>query len=403
MHWSTRLALGIWCVLLAGVFGRVAFSNVGAQSVVPIYLAAGERWLASEPLYPPITGFDLYRNPPVFAAMFAPISLLPGKLAVLLWRAFCIGVYALGLRSLLRDVIPNLSSIQRNLLWSIAGLLVLPAFNNGQANLLIVGAALLGVGHGVAERHWRAAFWLALAAIIKVYPVAIGLLGLVVAPRTFGWRFLAVLAGFLILPFALQSPDYAWQAHVDYLAELAIDDRTVSYVQLVRAPRDWTILLRWWFDIAVPRSVTQPIALASAAVLASWMLKLRVNSQSAWLAALQFGLLWIVLCGPATEHNTYALLAPVAAIGCILPHSRWLRALGWCASFGFLANIVRASFPPDAVFKMIEVPTVAALALAAIAVVESLRPQRSSAAIRVESHRLERDLHRVSPSPLGVP
>ena len=61
---SVRFAIGLWLALLIGVTVRAAVQGVNAQSVVPIYLAAGERWLRSELLYPTDTGHDLYRNPP---------------------------------------------------------------------------------------------------------------------------------------------------------------------------------------------------------------------------------------------------------------------------------------------------------------------------------------------------
>ena len=97
-----RWAIVVWIVLIAGVLFRVAFSGSTVQSVVPIYMLAGERWWHAEPLYAPPPGtMDVFRNPPGFAALFAPLSQLPIRPVALAWRALGVGLLLLGLRRFL--------------------------------------------------------------------------------------------------------------------------------------------------------------------------------------------------------------------------------------------------------------------------------------------------------------
>ncbi len=74
---SVRLAWTLWLVLAAAVGIRVAVSKPTSQSVMPIYLAAGDRWLRGESLYAPVPGLDVYRNPPVVGGRGGPASTAP--------------------------------------------------------------------------------------------------------------------------------------------------------------------------------------------------------------------------------------------------------------------------------------------------------------------------------------
>src|SRR5262249_26235179 len=88
-------------------------------------------------------------------------------------------------------------------------LLVLPlalhSMYNGQANLTMLAALLLGLSASAAGRWNRAAAWLALAALIKGYPLALGLLLCALYPRRFAPRFAA--AGIAVAaPFRAHCP-----------------------------------------------------------------------------------------------------------------------------------------------------------------------------------------------------
>ena len=61
---TARLAVLAWAALLAGVGVRVAASHPWSQSVVPVYLYAGQQWAAGADVYAPNVYHDAYRNPP---------------------------------------------------------------------------------------------------------------------------------------------------------------------------------------------------------------------------------------------------------------------------------------------------------------------------------------------------
>lgn len=339
------VACWVWVTMTAGVIGRVVASPPLKQSVVPIYLTAGQAWRNGSPLYFTPTGLDLYRNPPGVAALFAPLTLLPEKPAAILWRLVCLGVYANGLRGFVRHVLPPVSLWRRSAFWAVSGVLVLPAFNNGQINLLIVGTALCGMTEAARGRWWAAAAWLAGCGWLKIYPLSVGLLGCVVAPRTLSWRLIVMTVYLFVLPFLAQDPTYVLGEHGVFAAEMRVDDR--SDAEIVRAPRDWTILPRLWLNFHVPRPVTMSVALAAAAAFAGLVWKDRGDHR--WVLPSILGLIWMCLFGPATEMNTYSIAAPVAgamvATGKWLP--RWACGSAWLGTGLMTAAIVRAALPTD--------------------------------------------------------
>jgi hypothetical protein len=371
---ASWVAVGVWVLLILGVFGRVAYSRPEKGSVVPIYLTAGERWANGEPLYGVVPGLDLYRNPPGVAALFAPLTLLDPKLAAILWRAACLGVYAVGVRRLIGDVLPPVGEWARCGLWVVSGVLALPAFNNGQINLLIVGTAVCGVTAAVRGKWWEAAAWLAGCGWLKVYPFAVGMLACLFAPRQLSWRLIVASVVLFGLPFVCQHPAYVWDRHTEFVTETAADDR--SDAELVRAPRDWTILARTWIGVAVPRSVAMGTALTAAALFAGLVWMNRSSPRTAGLLALSLGLVWLTLFGPRTEANTYAMLAPVAAaVAVCLPPLG--RRVGWVACGCLVSAIIRAAFGGDGPFNATGVQAVGATLLTGVLVVWGVRTWRS--------------------------
>lgn len=349
---SLRFAVGVWVALLLGVFGRVAVSRPDQQSVVPIYLLAAKRLKANENLYAdPPPGLDIYRNPPAVAALFVPFTFLDPTLAAILWRLLGISLYLLGLRQLVRDVLPPLSPLRRAWVWLLSAVLVIPAFNNGQINLPIVATALLGTA-AAARGAWKtAAVWLVIAGWFKVYTAAVGLLMSVAFPKLFFARFFVtgwlIVCGTWLGVEMWASVGQDWEVRreplTDFVEASQGEDRSAA--PLERAPKDWSILVRVWFDVVVPKPVSLGVSLAVAVGMAI-LLFLRGDRKvpTEVFAPLAFGLIWLTLFGPATEMNTYSVLAPVAAVLCVV--GRWQ----WVARFGTLmlvVAVVRGAFPQE--------------------------------------------------------
>jgi hypothetical protein len=375
---STRFAIGVWIALLGGVLGRVAIDSTEAQTVLPIYLEGGLRWAHGEPLYAPMPeGLDVYRNPPVVAVLTVPFTRLPQRAAALIWRVLFISLYLLGLFQFLRDCAPPkadptpqppprsgegefpisnplrfgeggsrsepsgvLSPLRRSIFFMLSAVLVLSSFNNAQLNLLLVASALLGTAAAARGSWWASAFWLTLAAQVKIYPLALVGLVCVIFPRTMIWRSALLMILGLALPFAASDPQYALDQYRSFAEASKADDR--SDAPMVRGPRDWTRLVRVFGPIPVPREITLPLSALAGIAFAVWVTLTRKENRLR--LAFCLGLLWMVLFGPSTEMNTYSILAPVAA---------WLACrersglFAWLGAGMLLAAILRAAFPSD--------------------------------------------------------
>lgn len=344
-----RLAVALWVVLLVGVTVRVLASKPRSQTVVPIYLVAGERWLAGEALYPREPGLDIYRYPPGFAAAISPLTFVSEKIAGVVWRLASTAIFLLALWHFRRDLLPELSPNRAGAMFAIAALLALPAVNNGQVNLLLAAAGLGGAAAMVRGRWWTAAAWFSLAGWLKIYPLAFGMLAALIAPRRLGPRLAGVFALGMLVPFLCQHPDYVLGEYRAFVGTADREDRSDLAIHLMRANRDWTVIARTWFDSVPTATTTQAVSLATAAACAGivgWVAIRRERLVAIRLATV-LGVGWATLFGPATEAHTYVIFAGIAAWLAVAPGPLWSRAC--CVTgCGLLATVVlRAVFPED--------------------------------------------------------
>ncbi len=324
---TLRVAATVWTCLLAG-FAVYGFYNPRTHTVYDIYARAGRAWLAGDDLYTD-PGTAYFRYSPLFAVGMAPLGLLPEGLGNALWRVFNGLVFAWGLAAFVRRLAPR----EWDRRWVGAFfLLVLPlslhSMYNAQANLLMVGSVLLGLAGAVDGRWNRAAGWMAVATLVKGYPLAVALLLSAFHPRRFTPRFVVALAVGLLLPFLTQRPEVvlaqygSWAAHLrDSTSIMRERLRTLEYLFLVVGrPVTPEHFLRWQ-------------ALAGLGVLALCAFHARLTNDPAQRLVMLLALfgVWAALFGPATEACTYVVLAPAAAWLCIevfrRPAPRLERAL----------------------------------------------------------------------------
>jgi len=304
-------AAGLWVVAMAVILIHV-WLKPESNTLYKVFRNGGQRWLASENLYP---GVDEYIYSPLAAAFFAPLALLPDRVAGIVWRLLSLAAYAGAFAAWLR-----------NTRWAApAWILLLPLsvgdLYNGQANPLVIGLLMLAVLACRRERWMPAALCVAATVYLKVYPVAMGLLLAVLHPRKFPWRLALALAGLFALSLVLQRPAYVLDQYGNWVHTLGQDPRrTLHYFGTYR---DFWLLLR---VLCVPISVQGWAALqaASGAALALylWLAQRRgAPAETLDFLLLTLGACWMLLFGPATESSTYVMLAPPL----VLAWTRWVE------------------------------------------------------------------------------
>jgi hypothetical protein len=244
-----------------------------------------------------------------------------------------------------------LSPTRTGTLLALAAVLSAAAVNNGQVNTLIGGSAVCGTAATLRGRRWAAAGGFAVGGWVKVYPLAVGLLTAVARRRLVLPVLLVAVAGFG-LPSAV-APGYAEGQYRRLLEVSTLDDRMDGPPD--RVPRDWTVLARrlgwvpWVIDVKL-------ISLAAAAALAG-LTVLRPHP----MLALCLGGGWMTAFGPATEGNTYAVLAGPAAWAAVAAGPGWAVWLGRIGCGLLVAAVLRGAVPGVGDFELLGVQPVGAV------------------------------------------
>src|SRR5207247_1920829 len=122
---------------------------------------------------------------------------------------------------------------------------------------LVVIAAMLGAVAAVKEERWNlAALLIALAFICKLYPLALGMMLILLYPRRLSWRIPLACAAGLLLPFLLQQPAYVVDQYEKWLALIRAEDR--ADISLNHMYRDLWLLIHLY---GVPISRTAYVIL----------------------------------------------------------------------------------------------------------------------------------------------
>ena len=264
--------------------------------------------------------------------MLTPFVLFPDSMGGVLWRLLNAGALVGGMFWCVRAVFPHL--LRRSEL-ALFFLLVLPLavgnFNNGQANPLVLGLVLSTLA-AAAESRWNlAALCMVLACLLKVYPIALGIVLAILYLRQFAGRLTIALAAGLILPFLFQHVDYVRMQYAEWLACLFGDDRHAR--PLDTCYRDFQLICRVWFVPLSPVVYRVLESVAGAGVAALCLMGRRADWPEIRLLSFLLGLVccWMTVFGPATESATYILLAPSLAYAVIeswaFRSSAWLRGL----------------------------------------------------------------------------
>jgi hypothetical protein len=355
-----RWAAVLWAALVVSVCARGALQPHKRNLYFTWWTAAGD-WVQGADLYRPYFAppLDQFRYSPPVAALLAPWHWLPEGVGNVLWRLLNAGALLGGLAWWLRAGAPAATTPGQR---AAVSLLVLPlalgSLNNGQPNPLLTGLLLGSVAGVAGGRWWAAAGCAALAAALKVYPLALGLLLAVAYPRRFGLRLAAALALLAALPYLCQEPGYVTRQYALWYERLRPADEHRRHWPDEIAYRDLWLLLRVW-GVPLAGSAYQAVQLAAAAGCAAVVAALRWRGRPAsqvGLAALTLGSAWMMLLGPATESCTYVVLAPALGWWLVRAHQAaaggrapWAREalglsaglLGLCVLVGLSPNVTR--------------------------------------------------------------
>jgi hypothetical protein len=344
-----RIAVGVWALALV-VLGGKALLRPHSNSVYPIFADAGRHWLEGSDLYEMPPDRDAYRYSPLIAAVFAPFGLLPDGVGGLLWRLIAAGVFLAGIGGWIRAVLPpGLTPRQKALLFLLPAPLAFSNVHNGQANILTIGLLLLALAAVARGRFNVAGFCLAVACLFKLYPIAIGLLLVVLYPRRLGPRLALMMAAGLLLPFLLQRPGYVAGQYAGWLEHMADNDRQAGPREMWY--RDARMLCSLWVTPMSYRAYQLAEVVCAGVVAGACLWARRTGLEPTRLLTLLLGLgcCWMTALGPATESSTYVLLGPTVAwlaiSGCGEGHPLALRIVWWVGYLLLVASQAASMLP----------------------------------------------------------
>jgi hypothetical protein len=342
-------ALVVWIIVFLGLAMRT-LANPHRATAFTVYRLAGTHWLGAQHLYGDWRGF-VYS--PLAAVFFAPFGLLPPGWGNLYWTWLNAAIFLLGVYALLSsNIYPGIKPRYHGIVYLLLVPLVLGNLDTGQANPTVIGLVLLAVAAAPAERWSVAALCVAAATYLKIYPLAVGLILLLMAPRRLGWRLLLALLVLGFLPFLFQHWSYVSQQYHEWISTRSADDRRLYPLKDV--PLDlWFLLVRFG-HLPIPGFVYSAFQVLSGVVIALFCLAgLWRNWPKERLLAgiLAFVCIWMTLCGPATELQTYVLLAPAVVLTAVdaVFGSRplWLRIGLLLVYLLMVLAVARTSFLPS--------------------------------------------------------
>jgi hypothetical protein len=330
----TAVAVFVWVALVLGL-AVFSYRYPWSHTVYDIYSLACRHWWSGQDLYR-ATGTDYYRYSPLFAVSMTGWALLPDSWGGALWRIFNGLLYAVGLMAWAR----RSSRAQRAALFLLVLPLSVHSMQNGQANVVMLGALLLGLAAASTEKWNQAAAWFALATLIKGYPLALALLVAALYPRRLLFRYAIALALGLLLPFATQRPDFVIEQYRSWLMHL--QESTAIMRERLRT-------LEHLFSIYGQPLLSQSFLvvqlLAGLIILGLCLFHARraPELRQQLHGAFQLFACWVMLFGPATETCTYIVIAPVIAWGLVDAFSRptpWSSRLVLIISFLMMGPLV---------------------------------------------------------------
>tara|TARA_R110002095_G_scaffold199374_2_gene179152 strand:- start:7943 stop:9202 length:1260 start_codon:yes stop_codon:yes gene_type:complete len=308
--WLKR-ALILWAVLWIAVSVKFVLQPEN-KSVYPCFADSSINWWADRSLYDNEVQKTGFRYSPTFALAFTPFAILPATFGGMLWSALNIVLLVYALRLLVKEIFPgDWSKFQEAcfLILTLAG--SARAIWSAQSNSLVFALAVFAAVSMKKERWWAAAFILAAAVHIKLWPAALALLLMARFPRQLTGRFAAACALLFIPPFFTRPLPVVMQQYQDWYALLTGPYRTLRQAGL----RD-AYTLAEHFGTYVDDRVYTLMQLGLAGLALIWCLrlaKISTSTEAYFTGVLTTWVCWQLLVGPGTERLTFLLAAPIAS------------------------------------------------------------------------------------------
>lgn len=221
-----RLLLGVYLACGAAA-GAISF-GLGQSKNLEVFRHASAMLLAGRDLYDG-SSVDWFKYSPTFALLFLPFALVPAWLAAALWGALNFGAAFAGIEAVAGK------RARVALLAALPGVLL--ATDGDQANLLVVGAMLHAFASFERGRSITGALAVALATLVKIFPLAAALFALPHRDREQSlFRVIVALVLGLVLPLIVMSPAALIAEYSSWLALLRADHSNLgwSIVTVVR-------------------------------------------------------------------------------------------------------------------------------------------------------------------------
>ena len=304
----------VWLLwLLYGV--SAAALRFGHAGVFGIYREAGQAWLLGEPLYDGTGNSFIYF--PTAAHLASPFAALPIGIGGALWRIGNIGIFALGIRRISHAHGTNLAERRFACVSVFAMALSWSSARHGQATLAMSGF-LFHALVSMEERRWlqsAAGFTAGLALKPLALPFALVSAAL---SRSLCWRTLVLVGAAAVLPLALKDPAYVASQYQAVPSMLQLVANRPGHPEHGFADL-FSMLRTWNLEVTQTWSLIIRGCTAAGTLLVSWWIWRAPGHRRRAEALYALSACYVLLMSPATERNTYALLAP--AIGL-----QWLDA-----------------------------------------------------------------------------
>lgn len=288
-----------------------------------LHLVNHQNLYAAYPAEQGASAADLFKYSPSAAVLFAPMTLLPFPVALLLWNAANAGLLVYALTRLLPPRQANL-----------ALLLLAPetfvALQSSSSNGLVAALILLAACAYEEGRLVRAGYAVVVGASIKVFPLASFVFALLQARRR--RAVVGALVAFLLvlaLPLLVVSPQELLQQYRWWGGLQARDASDMLFgLSLMRQLREWSGISwpNWTIQLLGTGFFLLPLALRGVGQTASFRIQ--------YLCSL---LVYVVLFNHQAERQSYI----IAAAGCVI----WMVASPLALDRAVLVALALAGVP----------------------------------------------------------